>query len=284
MRITFNRTLLIIGAILFINPLFAGGGWPQPKGKGYFKISQSFIRAQYLFGPDGSTTRIPTFGYYSTNFYGEYGLSNRLTGIVDLPLFVRVTQNEVMRRQSGIIEPGDELNSIIGDGRLGLKLGLTRDKWLAASLSLIAGLPFGDSSGGESGILQTGDGEFNQMVMLDLSHSFYPKNIYTTVSIGFNNRTKGFSEEFRYGAEIGYTGFNNFLVALKVVGVESFFNGNAQEVNGIYSNNTEYLSVTPEINYFIKENMGISLSAGFAPYAKNILAAPNISGGLFLTL
>jgi hypothetical protein len=82
--------------------------------------------------------------------------------------------------------------------------------------------------------------------------------------VGFNNRTRGFSDEFRYGAEIGVT-LKKFTPILKINSVESFFNGDAEAVqNGIFSNNTEYFSPTAEVNYQWTGHLGLSLSGGFA--------------------
>ena len=280
-----KRRNLIILAFLFVSfASYAGGGWPQPKGHGFFKLSQSMISANQFFNPSGDIIDITTISVYSTTLYGEYGFSDRVTGVFNVPFFVRSTLNAVERRQSGNFEPGDEVNAF-GDPQLGLKYALIKDKWLALSATVSIGIPLGENAGGETQILQTGDGEFNQMIMIDASHSFYPKAFYSTVSVGFNNRTNNFSDEFRYGFELGYTGLKNFILALKIAGVESLNNGGEVTAgNGIFANNTEYLSVTPEINYNLNDKWGISGSAGFAPYAKRILAAPNYSLGVYLQL
>lgn len=279
-----NILSIIILVAITSTATYAGGGWPQPKGHGFFKLSQSMIIADQFFNPAGDIVDITTISIYSTAVYGEYGFSDRVTGAFHVPFFVRSTLNEVRRRQSGTIEPGDEVNAL-GDPILGLKYALTKDKWLALSATVSVGIPLGETEGGESRILQTGDGEFNQMIMIDASHSFYPKPFYSTVSVGFNNRTNGFSEEFRYGFEIGYTGIKNLIAVLKINGVESFNNGDTVTAgNGIFANNTEFLGVTPEINYNLNEKWGVSVSAGFAPYAKRILAAPNYSAGVYLQL
>ncbi len=275
-------TILLM--LLISTVTLAGGGWPQPVGKGYFKLSQSMIRADKFFNPSGDIVDITTISIYSTALYGEYGFSDRVTGIAYVPFFVRSTLNAVKRRQSGSIEPGDQVNAT-GDPILGLKYAIIKDKWIALSGTISLGIPMGETEGGESRILQTGDGEFNQMIMIDASHSFYPRPIYTTFSVGFNNRTNGFSEEFRYGFEVGYTGIKNLIAVLKINGVESFNNGEVTTAgNGIFANNTEFLGITPEINYNLNEQWGISASAGFAPYAKRILAAPNYSIGMYFQL
>ncbi len=261
---------------------FAGGGWPQKKKGGYVKFGQNFIISSSYYGPDGSITDITTVQLFTTSVYAEYGFTNRITGLLYFPFFVRNTLNEIQYNQSGNTVPGDFVNSI-GDTEIGIKVGILVDKAIVVSGTLLLGLPFGDTSGGESGILQTGDGEFNQFLKIDASHSFYPAPIYVSAYGGFNNRTKGFSDEVRFGAEIGFT-FKKFIPILKLNLVQSLFNGDAEVVqNGIFSNNTEYVSPTIELNYMLKEKFGITASGGFAFSGKNILASPNWGVGAFLT-
>ena len=72
------------------------------------------------------------------------------------------------------------------------------------SARVLFGLPTGKDSGGETGILQTGDGEFNQMLRLDLSSGF-SANGWFSFYAGYNNRTQGFSDDYRFGGEVGWT-------------------------------------------------------------------------------
>jgi hypothetical protein len=263
--------------------LLGGGGWPQPHRGGYFKLSQNYIRSAYFFGPDGSIVDITTVQLFTTSIYGEYGFTKRLTGIVYFPFFVRNTLNETVYNQSGQVVPGDELQSI-GDTDISFKYAILMDKPVVISATVLFGLPFGKSSGGEGQILQTGDGEFNQMIRIDASGSFHPKPIYVSGYVAFNNRTEDFSDEIRFGGEVGLT-LKKFIPIIKFNVVQSLYNGNAEEVqNGIFSNNTEYVSPTVELNYQMKDKLGVSVSGGFAFAGKNILASPNWSAGIYLKL
>ena len=278
-----KRLFLLLSLCLILASSFAGGGWPQPKKKGYFKFSQNFIQSPYFYTPDGNIIDITTISLFTTSVYGEYGITNRLTGIVYLPFFVRSTLHEVRFNQSGRVDAGDSFNGI-GDTDISFKYGLVVNKPVVISATVLLGLPVGKTSGGQTKILQTGDGEFNQMIRIDASHSFHPKAIYVSAYVGFNNRTRGYSDEVRFGAEIGFT-FKKFIPILKVNTVQSLFNGSAAVVqNGIFSNNTEYISPTLELNYQATEKMGISGSGGFALAGRNILASPNWSLGVYFKL
>lgn len=278
------KRLIIVGILLLGTHLsYAGGGWPQPKGSGYFKLGQNMILSSSYFGPAGDVVDITTIGLYTTSFYGEYGFTDRLTGIVYFPFFVKSTLNEIKFRQSGTVIPGDEFSSI-GDSEIGIKYGLITDKPIVLSASVFFGLPIGETSGGESRILQTGDGEFNQMIRIDASHSFHPKPIFTSVYAAYNNRTNNFSDEMRFGFEIGGT-FNKFIPIFKLNVVQSLENGGTAAVqNGVFSNNTEYISPSIELNYQVTDQIGLSGSGAFAFSGQNILAAPNWGVGVYLKL
>ncbi len=279
-----NRCLLTLALLIAVAVnAFAGGGWPQPKRSGYFKLSQNMIRSPFFFSPSGEIVDITTIGLYTTSAYGEYGITDRLTGIAYMPLFVRSTLNEIRYNQSGRTEPGDALNAL-GDAEVAIKYGLITNKPVVVSATLLLGLPLGETGGGTSGILQTGDGEFNQMVKVDASFSLYPKPIYVSAYAGFNNRTRNFSDEVRVGGEIGFT-LKKFIPILKVNVVQSLFNGGtAVAENGIFSNNTEYVSPTVELNYQLTDQWGISASGGFAFSGRNILASPNWGLGIYLKM
>jgi hypothetical protein len=263
----------------------AGGGWPQPKGKGYFKLSQSYILSSRIFDGNGNVIDLTlSYGYFATSFYGEYGFTDRLTGIIYMPFFARATKNELQYNQPGVpSEPGAALNSF-GDTDIAIKYGLLVNKPIVVSTTILFGLPLGDNGASNSNALQTGDGEFNQMLRVDASHSLYPKKFYVSAYGAFNNRTKGFSDEVRFGAEIGLT-LKKFIPILKVSTVHSLFNGDAGVVqNGVFANNIEFISPALELNYQLTDKVGVSASMATALAARNILASPNFGIGVYLKL
>lgn len=262
----------------------AGGGWPQPRGKGYFKLGQSYLLSPSFYDGNGNIIDLtPSYGYFATSLYAEYGFTDRLTGILYLPFFARAIKNELKFNQPGVpSEPGDALNSL-GDADMAIKYGLIVNKPVVVSATVLFGLPLGDNGANNANALQTGDGEFNQMLRVDASHSFYPKRFYISAYAGFNNRTRGFSDEVRCGAEIGFT-LKKFIPIIKVNTAHSLFNGDAGlgiTQGGIFSNNTEYISPTFELNYQMTEKLGLSASMGTALAARNILASPNFGFGVY---
>ncbi len=266
---------------------FAGGGWPQPRGKGYFKLGQSYLLSPRYFDGTGTIVDLtPSYGYFATSLYAEYGFTDRLTGILYMPFFARAVKNELRFNQPGVpSQAGDALNSF-GDTDIAIKYGLIVNKPIVVSATILFGLPLGNNGATNASALQTGDGEFNQMLRIDASHSFYPKKFYVSAYAAFNNRTKGFSDEVRFGAEIGLT-LEKFIPIFKVSTVHSLFNGDTGlgiTQSGIFSNNTEFISPSFELNYQITEKVGVSASIATALAARNILASPNLGFGVYLKL
>ena len=215
--------------------------------------------------------------------YAEYGLTNRLTAITYTPFFVRNTLNGIQYRESGRTEPGDIQNSF-GDTDIALKYGWVQNKPFVFSTTLLLGLPTGNKAGGKSGILQSGDGEFNQMIRGDLSHSFYPVPLFASIYSAYNNRTNNFSDELRYGLDLGYT-LKQWSGFFHLNAVKSLKNGGVITTNnGVFSNNMEFISPGVEVAYQFKNGLGVSLSYLTALSGKNILAASSIGGGIIYSL
>lgn len=174
---------------------FAGGGWPQPKGSGYYKLGQNWIIADSFYGPEGDIVGIRTTSLYTASFCGEYGITKRMTGILYFPFFVRNTLNEEQYSPSGTIVSGEALNAL-GDTDIAFKYGLIVDKPVVLSATLLLGIPLGKTAGGEGGILQTGDGEFNQMIRIDASTSFYPAPLYALHTLDLTTARRIFQMSF----------------------------------------------------------------------------------------
>ena len=150
------RILLFISILTLPSVVLAGGGWTQPLKSGYFKLGQNFIIATQFYQPDGEIVDITTVSLYTTSAYLEYGFTDRLSGTLYDHYFVRSTLNEVEYTSGRPSDPGDVVNSI-GDTDIGLKYGLLQNGPVVLAVGLTLGLPLGETEGGETGLLQTGD-------------------------------------------------------------------------------------------------------------------------------
>ena len=276
MSIKFQH-LFTLFLITVLNPSVGQAqAWTKTKGKGFYKLDFSSIQAADVFDTKGKVIPSRSIGTKVTSFYGEYGLTNKITAIAYVPFLV----SNSISAQTGTVALLSAKNNKFGDVDLGFRFALPV-KNIAMSATIFLGLPTGDAK--NTNTLYTGDGEFNQMVKIAAGMS--GKRWWGQSAVGFNNRTKSFSDEFRYDVEFGYKFFNDrFLTILKINGVESFNNGTVKAApTGLYSNNVEYGGIGPEFLYYAnaKKTVGVSVRIAGAFKGQNILAAPSFSGGVF---
>ena len=282
----FNSFILtmLIGAFA-ITGTSEAGPWPQKKRSGFYKLGFGFVRATTFIEPNGNRVSIPTLADYTFSFYGEHGITDRLTAIAYLPLVQRLTLNRQIGKETGaVFFEGDEKTGI-ADADIGLRFGLAQFGGTVISAELSLGIPIGDHTQ-QSG-LWTGDGEFNQRISVGIGHSFYPAPAFVAVQAGVNNRTKGFSDEFRFDAEAGYTFGGKLTAIAKLRGLEPFRNGDDNVTGGtggLFANNQRYLAYGIEMAYSITEEIGFSLSVEGATRGQSILSAPAYATGLYLKL
>ncbi len=266
--------------------LLWAGGWSEKKGEGYFKLSQSMLQANGYYDANGNRIAIRTIGTYTTSLYGRYGITDKWTVLAYVPVFVRHTLNEVEGRQSGeTLTPGAEKNDF-GDMFAGAQYGFFKKKGFALSFTGILGLPTGSTN--DPNGLFTGDGEFNQMLQFDAGYGRQIKKqtLYGNLYAGFNHRTRGFSEEIRFGLEVGTVLWKRLFIALKADGIKSLKNNNATQPGsiGLFANNVEYILYGPEIAYIIKEQWGFSYNYTTATAVVTALASPVHQVGVFYKL
>ena len=277
-----KKTIILTVLLTTVLQAAFAGAWLRGEKGGFYKLSQTFLRGDQFYDGEGKSQSIITTGVYMTTLYGEYGLNDRFDVIANVPLFTRMTLNKAVF-SSGRVQEGDALNAL-GDVDLAIKYGIRRNKPLVISTSLTLGLPLGETEGGDTKLLQSGDGEFNQLIRLEAGYAF-KKPFYTNLGVGFNNRTENFSDEFRYDFELGYQYKKTVLLAFKMAGVESLRNGDSNlGGNAIFSNNVEYLTFGPELAYIHQEKWGLSFAYRTATNAKFIINSPAYEVGLFLTL
>ena len=284
-----KSTFLIITTLFFTSTIYAGGPWPQLKNNGYIKISEWWIISNQHYTDQGLIDPNLTNGIFNSSIYAEYGLTNRLTATVYFPFFSRAYFNNTVSGTTGeTLIPGEAINSL-GDTDISLTYGLLQGP-VVVSASLTLGIPLGKDTGGSQGTLQTGDGEFNQMIRLDAGTGFQVGNLsaYASVYGGYNNRTEGFSDEIRFGVEAGVTLFKNRLTAIaRLYGIQSLNNGiegQRENSTSVFANNSEHLTFGPELAYNISNNWGVSAGFGTALSGKLIYAATSYNVGVFFKL
>lgn len=268
-------TAIITAGIICHTSIVHAGGWTQPKGKGYFKLSEQVVSAESLFLADGTAIEIPTLSRYTTSLYGEFGLVDRLTLVGYIPFVQRLSLD---------LEGTDPATGL-GDWDLGVRIGLLTKGATVVSLQVMAGLPLGDDKQ-EIGLF-SGDGEFNQHISLQVGHSLYPAPAYLKGEIGYNNRKgdddpeKDYADELRYSLEAGYTIAERIGISVWLRGVKAL--GRSDD-DFHPRNDLQYLSFGPEVNFYITPNAGITAGLSKFTSGRNMLDAPAWDFGFFLKL
>ncbi len=268
--------LILIVAVVTCHTIPAhAGGWTQPQGMGYFKLSQQIISAESLFFSDGSKGEIPTVSGYTTSLYGEFGLLDRVTLVGYMPFYTNFS----------VDAEGFDSTTGVGDWDVGIRIGLLTGGPTVVSLQALAGLPLGDS--GQGVVLWTGDGEFNQHFSLQVGHSLYPVPGYLKAEIGYNNRESSddpsneFADQLRYSLEAGYTIADRVGITLSIRGIEALDRAD-DEFHP--RNDVEYMSFGPQVDFYVTPDVGITASMSRYTRAHNMLDAPSWEFGVFMKL
>jgi protein XagA len=279
MRLSDKCIILFLLAICLTPSVLTAQAWTKSKGSGFYKLDFSTIQATDVFSPKGDLIPTRDLGNSTVSFYGEYGITNKITAIAYVPFLVNSTAGAFPASGTIPALTSASFNSF-GDVDLGFRIALPV-KNIAMSVNVLFGLPTGSPT--QASGLATGDGEFNQMIKLAVGTG--KTRWWTQGAVGYNNRTKGYSSEFRYDLEFGYKFFNDrLLTILKLNGVESLNNGTvAPAKTGLFSNDVVFAGIGPEVLYYAnaKKTIGVSARLAGSLRSQNILAAPSLSFGVF---
>ncbi|MBT9392509.1 hypothetical protein KLP40_04975 [Hymenobacter sp. NST-14] len=178
----------------------AGGGWTRATGGGYAKIGLTTVSTTRYHPLGGGTTATARFRQQVVSLYAEYGLSSRWEVVLNAPVYRRAEFVTATPTQG------------VGDVQLGLRYAVLRGAWpLAVGLAVEA--PTGNAAARGRNrqdprltiALPTGDNEWNVWARAALSHSLAPRlPAYVSLDVGYNQRTRGFTSQYTYGAEVGY--------------------------------------------------------------------------------
>jgi hypothetical protein len=214
-----KHAIILIISILIIIKLNAQSGWTREKNGIFAKAGVFTLSGNKYYGLDGRLNNgANTFYQTALTFYGEYGITKNITGIINYPYFKFQHYK------------GYDIVSGIGDPQLELKFSLWR-KIPIVSLSIGAELPLAsqdNKSFSKTEItpgfrdfanLPTGDGDFNYWGTLAISTGFGSSPGWFTIWGQYNRRSKGFSDQRRMGLELGYKWTTKFWTNARMVGL-----------------------------------------------------------------
>jgi len=282
MKIRVNKLFIIIVNLLLIsilpvNEIFAGA-WTQKKGTGYYKADFRYLGGNKIYDSNGDKLAIPDFKDITVGVFGSYGITDNLTLMLNAAAFKSVK----LDTNTSTLGFDNEVSGF-GDILVGGKYKLAKFGQSFISGKLLINLPTGESS--PDGGLWTGSGDYHQTIGLEYGYSFWPTPAYISAGVTYTNRTQGFSDEFRYGIEAGYTFIKDLSLILRFHGQVSMKNGdpNVKGGFGVYSNDQQYIAYNAELAYKLSDNFGVKGYYESGGAGKNIISAPVINVGLFFT-
>ncbi len=250
-------------------------GWTRPQGTGYTRFSFSTLGSSSFYTPFGNEVSSARYRDYTGSFYGEYGITDDWTAVVNFP-FLR---NHRLDSTSSL--------TAVGDANVGFKRRLVRGKTPVA-LAVDFGLPIGDSQGIVSvrdvpdGTfrLPTGDGEFNTRVSLYASRGFWEGKTVVSGGGGYNVRTRGFTDEFSYSVNAGHRLTSRVSISGSLIGLEPARAANPSRSVGFgVGEGVAYLGIGGEVQYRINKRHSVSVGYYEPLRGKNLLAGGNLVFG-----
>ena len=206
--------LLLLCLLGLIQINYAQSGWTRPQGTYYLQAQAGFFSSNDYYGTAGD--HFPSdnsFQAFQINLYGEYGIHNRLTVLLQTPLQINSFSNTESVYGLGNIE-------------LGLKYRLLPNWPLSFAVELDIptddGILFASAKEpNELGIIEqinlpASDGEFNVWSTLAASQSSADGKTFGSVYTRFNFRTEDFSNQWQSGFELGRNLHERLLVIAKV--------------------------------------------------------------------
>lgn len=277
------KLLLGLGFFGLTELSLAQSGWTKAKSEGFYQLSFNRFSSSDYFTLEGDQLETNKFTQNSLVFYGEYGLTDKLTVIANWPLQV----------WNGF--SSTETVSGLGDLRLEFKQALLK-KYLPLSISIAPEIPLGRANhfanstlnDFESINLPSGDGEFNVWTTLATSFSLAEVPLYGNLYGAYNFRTEyqdvSFTDQFGLGIELGYkiadlvwiNGRINALAPVEDVLVATDF------VRGDGTAYTSY-SFGAAVPIYKKFNLSLNYRnyADFVIERKNLYSAGTFSIGVF---
>lgn len=251
------------------------------KAKGFYaQASLSSFSSKDYYSTDGVLFNAgSTFNSQRLALYGEYGITDRITGILDVPLvFNNFSTTETVGG--------------LGNVKIGLKYGLLKS--IPVSLEVSTEIPTDDGINfanakqpNSLGIIEqinlpTSDGEINFWTTLAASHSIFNGKTFGSLFVSANWRTKSFSHQIQSGLEIGHLFFDKLFLIGKLKIQERLTSDLNQGASFLFGEGTTF--TTYGLTSMYKLNNHWNIVAEFSDFTDFIAQKRNIYDGFTFSL
>lgn len=239
-----------------LSSLQAQNGWTQERKSSYTQLSISSFSSNKYYSVDGKLfDQGSTFHSNGLILYSEYGLTSRLTSVINFPAIV-INNFNTSKKVIGA-----------GNARVGLKYGIF--KHIPFSIQIDAEIPTSDGTNfsqskepNEIGIIErvnlpTSDGEFNFLTTLAFSQSFNRGKSFASIYSTYNKRTQSFSDQVQIGGEVGHLFFNKLHAIIKLKIQEQMNPTSNPNASFLYGEGTTFTSTGITVMYKIKDHWKI---------------------------
>lgn len=270
-------TLVVFGA-----GVAEAGVWPQEKGKGYMALSFTYLRYHEvingsLFDNNGfeKLELHRTVSDHTLNGYFEYGITNRLTAIGNVP-FKLLKTSEELRSTKEDLSPSDTIAAgsfnTLGNVDLGARYLIHEGDFLW-SIQLMSGLKTA-SYRHESG-LRSGYAAWYLTPQVQFGRSW--GQTYFSSSLGYRYKTNGYADDLVTDHEIGYqwarpSGHPTWFIftfGAELPLTEGNFDDQNSSQTGLYRDEEGFVDPGIKINHYFSDHWAVNLSSIGAIWARH---------------
>jgi hypothetical protein len=252
------------------------GPWPAGRGRLYAKLAYGHSSSTELAFPDGTVFEIPRFRKDEANLYLFYGLSDRSSLLVDLPL-----------RSSDLADDPDELRRETGVGDL--KVGLQRQAWRrgpwVAALRGVLQAPTGDVERAD-GLQPTGSGVWEGEAVLGAGVSMAGGRVYAFAEAGYGLRGGGLRDGVVYGMQLGWNATGRLVLAANAYGVEPWSHSAPDQARGSpvgLGDRVTFLKYGPTAIVRLASGWGVQVDVEGVARARNLARGVTYRAGVLLS-
>ncbi len=261
--------------------LFSQSPWTKKKGEFYTQFSFSTISNydEIFADPDYFTHRKITDNTFQ--LYGEYGLSDKITIIINAP-FKNIKTGDLTNKTGfdPLITSAETINAF-GNIELGVKHNFYHKKCL---LTGQLNIEFNTNTYDDPSGIRTGYDAFTFTPLINFGRGY--KKSYLQAFTGFNIRTNNYSSNFRIGGEGGYKIIDKIWLIAFLDFVISLNNGDFEvpiqnALTALYINNQEYTAFGLKAIGEITPKFGLITGFGGAFTGNNVAKEVAINLGLY---